>query len=153
MTTLRGSRPDRDSYFVQMASLVAQRSTCIRRAVGCILVNYQGHVLATGYNGVCHGAVHCIDRPCPGADQASGQGLHMCEAIHAEQNALIQCRNINEIHTAYVTASPCIQCMRLLINTSIKRIVFPEVYPHAESEKLAKICGIEWAHYVRDRSD
>lgn len=147
MRTLRGSRPSRDEYFVEMTSLVAQRATCARRAVGCVLVNEQGHVIATGYNGVCRGASHCIDKPCPGADHPSGQGLHLCEAIHAEQNALLQCRNINEIHTAYVTASPCVSCMRLLANTSVKRIVFQEYYPHAESEQIAERAGIVWDHW------
>lgn len=145
--TLRGSRLSRDDYFIQMAQLVAQRATCARRAVGCVLINAQGHVIATGYNGVCKGAAHCIDSPCPGALQPSGQGLHLCEAIHAEQNALIQCRNITEIHTAYVTASPCIQCVRLLANTGVKRIMFAEEYPHAESQRVALHAGIEWVHY------
>lgn len=144
---LRTSRPERDEYFAEMTKLVAQRATCARRAVGCVLVNEQGHVLATGYNGVCKGAVHCIDKPCAGANMPSGQGLHMCEAIHAEQNALLQCRNITEVHTAYVTSSPCIQCVRLLVNTSVKRIVFLEEYPHAESASVARRAGVEWIHY------
>lgn len=144
---LRGSRLSRDEYFIQMASLVAQRGTCARRAVGCVLINAQGHVIATGYNGVCKGADHCIDHPCAGAEQPSGQGLHLCEAIHAEQNALLQCRNINEIHTAYVTASPCIHCVRLLANTGVKRIMFKEEYPHVESQRVALSAGIEWIHY------
>lgn len=130
-----------------MATLVAKRSTCARRAVGCVLTNSMGHVLATGYNGVARGRPHCIDTPCSGAEMPSGTGLHLCEAIHAEQNALIQCRNINEIDTAYVTASPCIQCMRLLTNTSVRRIVFIEEYPHAESRRLAAEAGIQWVHW------
>jgi len=148
VNTPNGSRPSRDAYFVQMTALVAQRATCARRQVGCVLVNEQGHVMATGYNGVCHGAVHCIDVPCPGAKFPSGQGLHLCEAIHAEQNALLQCRDINEIHTAYVTSSPCIHCVRLLCNTGVKRVVFSEVYPHAESERVARNHGIEWIHHA-----
>lgn len=144
---LRGSRPSRDTYFADMTRLVAQRATCARRAVGCVLVNIEGHVLSTGYNGVCRGAVHCIDKPCPGAHCPSGQGLNLCEAIHAEQNALMQCRNINEIHAAYVSASPCISCMRLLANTSVKRIVFLEEYPHAESRAIAESLGISWELY------
>lgn len=146
MLTQRGLRPDSDDYFLQMAKLVAQRATCARRAVGCVLVNLQGHVLATGYNGVCRGEIHCTDVPCPGAQQPSGQGLHLCQAIHAEQNALLQCRDINEIHAAYCTASPCIQCMRLLANTSVQRIVFLEEYPHAESRGLAAAHFIDWVH-------
>lgn len=129
---------------MDMTTLVAQRSTCARRAVGCVLVNEQGHVLATGYNGVCRGSDHCIDVPCAGANQPSGEGLYLCQAIHAEQNALMQCRNINEIYTAYVTASPCISCMRLLANTSVKHIIFKEEYPHHESRELAERLSITW---------
>lgn len=145
-------RPNRDSYFLQMTALVASRATCARRQVGCVLVNEEGHVLSTGFNGVHRGAIHCIDTPCAGAHLPSGQGLSVCEAIHAEQNALLQCRNINEIHTAYVTASPCISCMRLLANTSVKRIVFSERYPHVESERIAAARGIEWIFGADERS-
>jgi dCMP deaminase len=147
---LRGSRPSRDAYFAELTRVVAQRATCARRAVGCVLINAEGHILATGYNGVCRGTEHCIDKPCPGAHQPSGQGLHLCEAIHAEQNALLQCRNINEIHTAFVTASPCISCMRLLVNTGVCRIVFLEEYPHDESRRLAQMLNISWELYRPD---
>lgn len=143
---MTGSRPDADEYFLSIAAKAAERSTCARRAVGCVLVDCYGDVLATGYNGVASGLPHCIDTPCPGAREKSGEGLHLCEAIHAEQNALVQCRSIREIHTVYTTSSPCIHCMRLLLGTSVKRIVFSEEYPHAESKRLAAGAGIEWVH-------
>lgn len=144
--TQGGSRLSTDEYFLQMAELVAMRATCARRAVGCVLVSSRNHVLATGYNGVCSGADHCTDKPCPGASQPSGQGLHLCEAIHAEQNALLQCRNISEICTVYCTASPCVLCMRLIVGTSASRIVFRTQYPHKESFNMATARGIEWVH-------
>lgn len=146
MTTPRGSRPSVDEYFLDMAANVARRSTCARRAVGCVLVNRYNHVLSTGHNGVYRGGTHCTDVPCPGAGLPSGQGLHLCEAIHAEENALIQCRDIMEVHTAYCTASPCLHCVRRLVGTSLQRIVFSERYPHAESERIASDRGIEWVH-------
>jgi dCMP deaminase len=68
---------------------------------------------------------------CAGACAKSGQDLHACEAIHAEQNALLQCRDVYQIDTAYVTASPCIHCMKLLMNTSCKRIVASSLYDQA----------------------
>lgn len=141
-----GSRISTDEYFLQMATLVAQRATCSRRKVGCVLTNYYGHVLATGYNGVASGRRHCIDSPCPGAGLPSGEGLHLCEAIHAEQNALIQCRNSLEIYTAYCTASPCMLCLRMLMNTSCRRLVFREVYPHSEAEAQWRASDREWVH-------
>lgn len=140
------SRLTSDEYFLQMATLASQRSTCIRRKVGCILVDWNNHVLSSGYNGVCRGAVHCIDSPCPGAQLPSGQGLHLCEAIHAELNALVQCRNIDDIYSLYCTASPCISCMRVIVGTSVKRIVFREEYPHPESRNLAVARKIDWFH-------
>lgn len=142
----RGSRPSIDEYFLRMASLVATRSTCIRRQVGCVLANVHNHVIATGYNGVCKGDTHCIASPCPGAFMPSGEGLHLCQAIHAEQNALIQCRDIDAIHTAYCTASPCVNCMRLLVGTGVQRIVFRQTYPHPEPLLMASARSIEWVH-------
>lgn len=129
-----------------MAQLAATRGTCARRQVGCVLVDMHNHVLATGYNGVCRGSQHCTDHPCPGANAPSGQSLHLCEAIHAEENALIQCRDINAIWTVYSTASPCVLCMRKLVGTGVKRIVFSEEYPHAESKRMAEDRDISWIH-------
>jgi dCMP deaminase len=129
-----------------MAKLVATRATCLRRSVGCVLVNRLGHVLATGYNGVAAGMLHCNEeatqilvtgerkiiypKACPGARAASGTNLDGCEAIHAEQNALLQCRDVQLIDTAYVTAEPCVTCVKLLMNTSCRRIVAVSRYPH-----------------------
>lgn len=131
-------RPDYDTYFSAMAQLAATRSTCVRRAVGCVLVDSRKHVLSTGYNGVAAGLPHCnkedmfsdvgFPNACSGAFAPSGQDLHKCEAIHAEQNALLQCRDVYQIDTAYVTTSPCIHCMKLLMNTSCQHIVAGEIY-------------------------
>lgn len=172
---MNGSRPSTDEYFLKMAELVAVRSTCLRRAVGCVLVDGAKHVLSTGYNGVARGVPHCNEvtsitpnpklggrspehwenptvmvygNACPGANQPSGEGLHLCEAVHAEQSALVQCRDIASIHTVYCTASPCVQCMRLILGTGAKRVVFRQEYPHAQSKQLAEQAGIEWRKYV-----
>ena len=137
------SRPSIDEYFMQMALLVASRSTCLRRAVGCVLVNDRKHVIATGYNGVAAGMPHCNEFDnqasdgypwaCEGAELPSGQGLDSCQAIHAEQNALLQCRNVFEIHTCYTTTLPCLTCVKLLMNTSCERIVYTKTYPHEDA--------------------
>ena len=123
-------------YFSQLAELVSKRATCARRKVGCVLVNERGHIIATGYNGVPSGHNHCIDDPCPGAGFASGEGLDRCEAIHAEQNALLQCRNVQEIAFAYVTTQPCMTCTKLLLNTSCHTIVYNEPYVHQQAAEL-----------------
>jgi dCMP deaminase len=144
VNTPSGSRPSTDEYFLQMAELVACRGTCSRRRVGCVLVDRNNHVLSTGYNGVSRGSPHCTDRPCMGAGLPSGEGLHLCQAIHAEINALVQCRNIDDIYSVYTTSSPCVLCMRVIVGTGVKRIVFREAYPHVESYLMAKERDIEW---------
>ena len=123
-----------DDYFTNMATVVALRSTCARRAVGCVLVDEHNHVLATGYNGVARLRPHCIDVPCPGATCKTGQGLELCEAIHAEQNALLQCKDVFKIYAAYCTTAPCAHCVKLLSNTSCQEIVFIQSYEHARSD-------------------
>lgn len=147
-------RPSRDEWAMKLALLTAQRTTCCRRAVGCVLLNARGHVLATGYNGVAAGLPHCNEHDqfhptgfphaCSGATAPSGTNLDGCQAIHAEQNALLQCKDIYQIHTAYVTASPCMTCAKLLLNTSCERIVYVEEYPHNEAGKLWTGAGRAW---------
>lgn len=129
-------RESRDTYFSKIALLVATRATCLRRKVGCVLVSSRGHVLATGYNGVPRGFPHCTDSPCGGHLAGSGGALDLCLATHAEQNALLQCRDIEAIDTCYTTTSPCIHCIKLLLNTGCRRIVFIEEYPHNKSQDL-----------------
>jgi len=140
---------------MELARATAKRSTCLRRQVGCVLLDQYGHIIATGYNGVAAGMPHCnemnphYDEPapkglvrpkyihaCSGAASPSGTNLEGCEAIHAEQNALLQCKDAQSIHTCVVTASPCITCVKLLMNTGCRQIVFAEEYPHPAAGEL-----------------
>lgn len=123
------TRPTADEYFLSMASVVASRATCARRHVGCILVSARRHVLATGYNGPPSRWPHCLDAPCPGANAPSGSGLDECEAIHAEQNALLQCRDVEAVVACYVTTAPCVTCTKLLLNTGCQAITYGVPYP------------------------
>lgn len=157
-------RPSKDQWAMDLALVTSRRATCLRRQCGCVLLNARGHVLATGYNGVAAGLPHCNEpkvvgaigdntkfgtypHACPGAQAPSGQGLDACQAIHAEQNALLQCRDVYAIHTAYVTASPCVTCCKLLLNTSCERIVFFETYPHPEAQTLWEGANRSWIHF------
>lgn len=139
-------RPDKDLYFMTITEAVALRASCTRRSVGCVLVDEHYHILSTGYNGPASGLNDCQNGLCARDQAPSGQGLDKCEAIHAEQNALLQCPNTKAIYTAYVSASPCITCLKLLMNTSCQRIVFLEAYPHPKSEEQWKALGREWIH-------
>jgi len=118
-----------DEYFMAIAKVVADRGTCIRRKVGCVLVNSHRHIIATGYNGVPRGIQHCVDVPCLGATFASGQGLSKCGAVHGEINALCQCADVDQIHSIYVTCSPCPHCFKALLNTGATELIFAEKYP------------------------
>jgi len=109
---------------MEMAKLVASRSTCLRRQVGCVLVNSKNQVLSTGYNGAPKGHQHCKSLPCVRMEK----GLEYCVATHAEQNALLQCDDVDDIDTCYVTTSPCVTCVKMLLNTSCRRIIFLEEY-------------------------
>lgn len=130
------NRPTLSEWGLSLAKVVATRATCSRRKVGCVLLDITGHVLATGYNGPPRGMPHCThENPCAGADAPSGTGLELCEAVHAEQNALLQCRDPELIHMCCVTVSPCITCTKLLLNTGCKRIVFLEPYAHDDTAK------------------
>ena len=137
-------RPSKTTYFLAMAKLVSTRGTCARRRVGCVLVAKHGLVLATGYNGNGRGQGHCIDKPCEGAKYKSGEGLEKCEAIHAEQNAILQCKNTEHIEKAYITLSPCVTCVKLLLNTSCKEIVYLEDYVNKDAERIWKNANRLW---------
>ena len=136
-------RPTKDETFLNMAYVLGKRATCSRRMVGCILVNADNHIIGSGYNGVGKGLTHCLDVPCPGVRCESGTGLDKCEAIHAEQNALMQCSNVQDINTAYITCSPCIHCAKLFLNTGVKRIVFSELYNSDDGIDLLSAAGIK----------
>ena len=142
-------RPTVDEYFMRMAFLVASRATCLRRSVGCVLVDARNHVLATGYNGRPIGMSHCnhvglikrldgsveniYQNACAGANEPSGTNLGLCEAVHAEQNALLQCPDPFAIETCYCTTLPCKDtCIKLLMNTSCAKIVYADQYPNEQ---------------------
>lgn len=121
-------RPNIDEYFIAMAHLVASRSTCSRRSVGCVLVDCDNHVMSTGYNGAPKGMKHCIDEPCDGSLFDSGTRLDDCIALHAECNAIAHCINPKHIYKVYVTVSPCMSCMKLIVATGCRLIYTPILY-------------------------
>lgn len=124
-------RPSLNQTMLIMATELAKRGTCAKRQVGCILTDYSGRILSGGYNGNLSGAPHCIDKLCPGALEAKGEktSLYACEAVHAEQNALIYA-DAQKVHRCYVTCSPCIQCIKLLMTANCQVIVFSEKSSH-----------------------
>lgn len=138
------NRPSIDRTGLELAAIWAKRGTCIRRQVGCVLFDIDGVELSSGYNGPAAGEPHCFDHPCKGAGMPTGTGLELCEAIHAEANALLKCSDVRRIHTAYVTHSPCLHCVKLLMNTGCRRIVFSDRYAHDEPSQLLWTRGEFW---------
>jgi dCMP deaminase len=139
-------RPSIDSTMLAVASILAQRATCRKLKVGCVLVDAKNKILGTGYNGVPGGMVHCTDQPCAGMHAPKGSDL--CEAVHAEQNALLQCSDVTRIDTAYVTHAPCMRCTKLLLNTSCRDIVFfDDLHTEEPAERLWKLSCRNWYHF------
>lgn len=126
------TRPSRDLVFLRLARELATLATCPRRQVGCLFVDAFNRIISSGYNGVPAGAAHCTEQPCPGARFLPGTGLAACQAIHAEMNALALCGDVKAVAKIYVTASPCSACVKVLLTTSARQLVFSELYPGAE---------------------
>ncbi len=123
----RLTRPDSDEYFLKIASVVAERSTCRRHHVGAVAVRNK-HILATGYNGAPSGFKDCRELGCLRNEMniPSGTRQEICRGIHAEQNVIIQAtlHGVSlEGSTIYATHTPCNLCAKMLVNAKIKRFV------------------------------
>ncbi len=140
MVTLENNRPSYDEYFMEMAHIVSKRSTCLRRKVGAILVKDK-HILSTGYNGAPKGLNHCIDVGCIRKDMSvkSGERHELCRGLHAEQNAIIQAAVFGVSisgSTLYCTNTPCVVCVKMLINAGVKEIIYSGDYPDELAKKM-----------------
>ena len=130
------SRLSIDSYYLAMLPLIASRATCPRRRVAAILVDSTGRLVSIGYNGVPAGMPHCIDHPCPGATDKSGNTTR-CIAIHAEVNALSQARASRRLpYTLYCSTTPCFECAKMLITDGIQRVVATSAYTNTDGVDL-----------------
>ena len=134
-------------YFIRIAHLVAERSTCQRRRVGAIAVKDK-RILATGYNGAPAGVAHCAEVGCLRQKYAipSGKSHEICRGLHAEQNVIVQAATYGISLTGakiYCTTQPCLICMKMLINCGIKTIWHSEAYPDELAEEMAKEAGVE----------
>ena len=133
-------RPAWEDYFMGITSLVAQRSTCTRRAVGVVIVKDK-RILSTGYNGAPAGISHCIDTGClrEQLNVPSGERHELCRGIHAEQNAIIQAAYHGvsvKGATLYCTNLPCSICAKMIINAGINKIIILAGYPDQEAKDL-----------------
>jgi len=141
------ARPSWDEYFLEVAKLVAKRSTCLRRSVGAVLVKDK-RILATGYNGAPRGLKHCAEIGCMRQKLKipSGERHELCRALHAEQNALIQASLYGisvKGSSLYTTNQPCVICAKMLINAGIKEIVIAGGYPDKMAMEFLKEAKIK----------
>ena len=148
MVQIVDGRPSWDEYFMQMAQLTAQRSTCLRRKVGAVIVKDK-HIIATGYNGAPRGLKHCVELGGCLREKLkipSGQRHELCRALHAEQNAIIQAATLGqsiEDGTIYITHQPCAICAKMIINAGLKRIVVKEGFPDDLSVEFLDEAGLK----------
>ncbi len=142
-------RPDWDDYFMEIAHLVAKRSSCLRRKVGALLV-LDKRILSTGYNGAPAGLAHCNEVGCIREQLKipSGERHELCRGLHAEQNAIIQAA----VHGVaikgaelYCTHYPCAVCAKMLVNAGIKSLKLAANYP----DELAKAIFAEAGLNIR----
>lgn len=148
-------RPSWDEYFLEMAKLVAKRSTCLRRQVGAVLVKNK-RILATGYNGAPSGLGHCLDIGClrEKLKIPSGERHELCRGLHAEQNALIQASLYGisvKDSVFYLTNQPCIICTKMLINAGIKEIIIVEGYPDKMARDFLSEAKIKIRKFVKSK--
>ena len=140
-------RPSWHQYFLTITRNVAERSTCTRAKVGAVIVRDK-NILATGYNGAPAGMPHCIDAGCLvyTSRTPTGEVEENCfRTIHAEINAIAQAaKNGASIRDAdiYITHTPCIHCVKVLINTGIRRIFYEREYKRATIEELLRGANI-----------
>ncbi len=124
-------RISKDEYFMSIAQVVSQRSTCIKRKVGAVLVK-DSHIISTGYNGAPSGFKHCTKKTCVRTNLKPGEKPELCRGVHAELNCIIQAAlhgtSLKGYTTLYSTTFPCMSCLKVLINAGIKRLVYKEGY-------------------------
>ncbi len=147
MTADKAKRPDIDEYFLKIASVVAERSTCLRHHIGAVSVKNK-HILTTGYSGAPSGAKDCLELGCLRDELGipSGERHEICRGIHAEQNVIIQAglHGVSlEGSTVYCTHTPCVLCAKMLVNSKIARFVSFGKYNDDNFIELFREAGIQ----------
>ncbi|CZR60766.1 probable dCMP deaminase [Phialocephala subalpina] len=145
-------RPSWDQYFMQLASLAAQRSNCMKRRVGCVLVR-EKRVISTGYNGTPRGLKNCGEGGCPRCNegQGSGVGLGTCLCLHAEENALLEAgrERIRGGAILYCDTCPCLTCSIKITQVGISEVVYSQGYSmDTETAAVFKEAGVRLRQFV-----
>lgn len=128
-----------DKRYLRMTRIWAENSYCQRRKVGALLVK-DGMIISDGFNGTPSGFENVCE------DESGNTKPYV---LHAEANAITKVarsNNSSEGSTLYVTASPCMECSKLIIQAGIKRVVFNELYRLADGIDLLRRAGVECVH-------
>jgi dCMP deaminase len=143
-------RPTKTKYWIDILAGISARGTCPRRKCGAIIVDAENLILASGYNGAARGLDNCIDVPCPGVNDSPGN-TDRCEALHAEQNAIMQLGDrMFRAVTLYCTNLPCFSCAKMICNTHIQHVVYMDDYADKRGLGLIKKKGINIFQYFED---
>ncbi|KAI9882804.1 MAG: Peroxisomal membrane protein PMP27 [Watsoniomyces obsoletus] len=144
LTNERRFRPDWDQYFMQLASLAAHRSNCMKRRVGCVLVNDR-RVISTGYNGTPRGLRNCNEGGCARCNGVTGAGvaLSTCLCIHAEENALLEAgrERIRPGTVLYCDTCPCLTCSIKIAQVGISEVVYNQSYSMDQEAAMILAAG------------
>jgi dCMP deaminase len=127
-----------DDYFMDIARVVANRSTCLHRQVGAVIVKGK-QIVSTGYNGAPSGHPHCLDIGCARQGVPSGQRSELCRGAHAEQNAINFAARYGisiEGATLYTTHYPCSWCAKSLVNAGIAGVIYDKDYPDSLAKEV-----------------
>ncbi|KAL2196427.1 cytidine deaminase-like protein [Corynascus similis CBS 632.67] len=145
-------RPSWDSYFMALASLAAQRSNCMKRRVGCVVVRDK-RVISTGYNGTPRGLRNCGEGGCGrcNAAQGSGHGLATCLCIHAEENALLEAgrERLRDGAVLYCDTCPCLTCSIKIVQVGVGEVVYSQGYSmDQETAAVFREAGVRLRQFV-----
>ncbi|TVY62764.1 Deoxycytidylate deaminase [Lachnellula suecica] len=145
-------RPSWDQYFMELASLAAQRSNCMKRRVGCVLVR-EKRVISTGYNGTPRGLKNCGEGGCPRCNEGlgSGFGLGTCLCLHAEENALLEAgrERIRDGAILYCDTCPCLTCSIKVVQVGISEVVYSQGYSmDGETADVFKQAGVRLRQFI-----
>ncbi|UNI20834.1 dCMP deaminase [Purpureocillium takamizusanense] len=146
-------RPGWDTYFMALASLAAQRSNCMKRRVGCVLVGRERRVISTGYNGTPRGIRNCADGGCPRCNDGSGSGVGLatCLCIHAEENALLEAgrERIRDGAVLYCDTCPCLTCSIKICQVGISEVVYAQGYSmDRETAAVFSQAGVKLRQFI-----
>lgn len=151
-------RPIKDNYYLHIAQAVSERSTCLKRHYGCVIVK-NDEIIATGYNGNPRGEKNCCDTgKCNRMDKPHNSGDYSdCHSVHAEQNAMLSASRKDMIGaTMYIAGfesigafmdereiypcEPCPICERMIRNAGISRVITTSSIFENTNGRLVEIC-------------